>query len=77
MVVDKQYKKSIKKSFRTLEKATELALDHRDIESLIAIADRWIIFADRLSDANVEELPIGFISQERNDRDKTSDKRKS
>jgi hypothetical protein len=76
MVMDKQYKKSVKKTFSTLEKATQLALEHRDVDSLIAISDRWIIFAERLNDGDVEELPIGFISQERNDRDKTSDKRK-
>ena len=74
--MDKQYKKSVKKTFSTLEKATQLALEHRDVDSLIAISDRWIIFAERLNDGDVEELPIGFISQERNDRDKTSDKRK-
>jgi hypothetical protein len=77
MVMDKKYKRSIKKSFDVLDKATTLALEHRDVDSLIAIADRWIIFAERLSDGNIEELPIGFISQEKNDRDKASDKRKS
>lgn len=75
--MDKQYKKSMKKSFQILERATELALQHRDIEALIAIADRWVLFADRLNETDTEELPIGFISQEKNDRDKAGHKRKS
>lgn len=75
--MDKHYKKSIKKSFSALEKATELAIAHRDVESLIAIADRWVMFGERINDVNLEELPIGFISQEKNDRDKAGDKRKS
>ena len=75
--MDKHYKKSIKKSFGVLEKATELAVAHRDVESLIAIADRWVMFGERINEVNLEELPIGFISQEKNDRDKAGNKRKS
>ena len=74
---EKYKKRAIKKSFIILEKATELAVEHRDVESMLAISDRWTMFAEILGDSSLKEIPIGFIGQEKNDReDKASHKRK-
>jgi hypothetical protein len=85
MVMEEKYfKKAIRKSFKALKASTELANQNRDTEALIAIADRWILIADRLfNQEDDRSFGIGFISKE-NDvtvdqpgRKKAGDKRKS
>lgn len=72
---DKNFKKAMKKTFKALEDATQLAIQNRDIEALIAISDRWAVLADSMINSKENHL-IGFVGQEKNDREKAGDKRK-
>jgi hypothetical protein len=69
-------KKIIQKVIKNLEQAEKLALENRDVESLVIISDRWYSLIDNINHNDSNKLNIGFVSQEKNDDSgKTSNKR--
>lgn len=75
---DKGIDKATKKAFKVLKRAEKFAEEHRDIEALIAIADRWAILSERLvGDHEDTDFSIGFVSQESNGRVDESGRKKA
>lgn len=56
--------KSIKKTIKILNKAEKIASQHRDIEALVVISDRWIGLAQRLKDFDKPKpIMLGFAPE--------------
>lgn len=56
--------KSIKKTIKVLKKAEKIATQHRDIEALVVISDRWANLAQKLKDFDKPRpLMLGFAPE--------------
>jgi hypothetical protein len=56
--------KSIKKTIKILKKAENIAVQHRDIEALVIIADRWVGLAQRIKDFDKPKpIMLGFAPE--------------
>lgn len=56
-------------SANSLYVAMEFAVQHRDVEAILAISDRWLRMYDELTSSSQEKTPIklGFVKDDNDD----------
>lgn len=58
------FNKSIKKTIKILKKAEKIAEQHRDIEALVVISDRWAGLAQKIKDFDKPKpIMLGFAPE--------------
>lgn len=69
-LMDKEHKAvlsktAIDKSVEALDKAQQLAVENRDIEALVVIAERWATFGHKIKsfDKNIKSM-VGFYTED-------------
>lgn len=57
--------RSFNQTARILNKAEEIAEQHRDIEALVVISDRWASLAQKVKDIDKSQpVMLGFVPSE-------------
>jgi hypothetical protein len=58
------FNKSIKQTIKILKKAEKIAEQHRDIEALVVISDRWTNLAQKIKDFDKPKpIMLGFAPE--------------